>query len=77
VKLAIEESKGKWPNRKIGCLLSIGTGKPEVVSVSGNLASIADACAKLCTSCEQVDNEIYKDHPSNPYFRFSVDRGIP
>src|ERR1700722_1351836 len=79
-KLAIDESRDIWPNRQLGCLLSVGTGKLDVVSVSGNLASIAEACAKLQTSCEAIDNEIYKEftRSGNPplYFRFSVDRGL-
>jgi hypothetical protein len=79
-KLAIDESRDIWPNRQLGCLLSIGTGKLDVVSVSGNLASIAEACAKLQISCEAIDNEIYKEftRSGNPplYFRFSVDRGL-
>ena len=68
------------PNRQLGCLLSIGTGKPDVISVSGNLASIAEACVKLHTSCEAIDNELQKELTrsgnAHPYFRFSVDRGL-
>jgi hypothetical protein len=80
VKLAIDESKDIWPNRSLGCLLSIGTGKPDITSVTGNLASVAEACVKLHMSCEAVDDEVYKEfsRPGNsqPYFRFSVDRGL-
>jgi hypothetical protein len=84
VKLAIDESKDIWPNRDIGCLLSIGTGKPDVTNVSGNLVSIAQACFRLYTSCESVDDDAYRDFAritarsgnANPYFRFSVDRGL-
>ena len=80
VKLAIDESKDIWPNREIGCILSIGTGKPDITSVSGNLASIAEACVKLITNCEVVDDEVHKEfarrRAPDPYFRFSVDRGL-
>jgi hypothetical protein len=80
VKLAIDESKDIWPNRQLGCLLSVGTGKPDITAVKGNLASIAEACVKLHTSCEAVDDEVYKEFTrpgdAHPYFRFSVDRGL-
>jgi hypothetical protein len=80
VKLAIEESKDIWPNRKLGCLLSLGTGKPDVTAISGSLANIADAFVKLYTSCEAVDDEVHREFAradnDHPYFRFSVDRGL-
>ena len=80
VKLAIDESKDIWPNCRFRCVISIGTGKPDVTSVTGNLASIAKACIKLTTSCAAVDDETHKEFARrgdpNPYFRFSVDRGL-
>jgi len=58
VKLAIDESKDVWPNCHFRCIISIGTGIPDVTSVTGNLASIAKSMCQATTSCAVVDDEI-------------------
>ena len=79
-KLAIGESKDIWPNRPLGCLLSIGTGKPHIIPISGNIADIGQAVVRLYTSCEGVDNEVHKDLTRSGnidiYYRFSVNKGL-
>jgi len=82
-QIALDEVSQVFPGRPIGCFLSLGTGVSKIVSVKGNLAKIAEACVKLLTSCEIVANDVGKDFNKkasdgqmNPYFRFSVNRGM-
>lgn len=71
-----------FPDRPIGCFLSLGTGVPDVVAVKGSEVRIAEACKKILESCEGVENAVRREFrrdtegQTNPYFRFSVDRGL-
>jgi hypothetical protein len=82
-KLARQEVHNLFPGRRIGCFLSVGTGVAKVVSVSLGYAGIAKACARLITNCEIVEDNVRRDFDAetqrgeeNPYFRFSVSRGV-
>ena len=83
-KLARQEIRKIFPRRPIGCFLSIGTGLGKVVPVLGSYKGIAEACVKLITDCQIIDhdvdtefhNEPREDGQVNPYFRFSVEKGV-
>jgi len=78
-QLALEEISKIFPGRPIACFLSLGTGIPDVVRVKGNRSAIAVPAA----SCESVAMEVSevfcqetREGHANPYFRFSVGRGL-
>jgi patatin-like phospholipase/acyl hydrolase len=77
--LAVREAESLWPNRPVGCLLSIGTGSPSTIAVKGWIHELAKNFAALATECNRVHEMLehtYKNRPHSPYFRFSVVGGL-
>ena len=76
-KLLLKEVKEVFPNHQIGCLLSIGTGQAEVISIRepGFFQQIVptdviDALKAISTDCEATHNEmsLLFANSSNIYF---------
>ena len=72
----------EWRNQPIGCVLSLGTGAPQIKEVSGNLAKFLKHSVEMMTDSEKIADEfaISKDGQeladSQRYFRFSVIQGM-
>jgi hypothetical protein len=72
----------EWQNRKIGCLLSLGTGLARSRSVSSNLASFLKGALKMLTDAEDTAKVFSASafgrelvHTCR-YFRFNVPHGM-
>jgi len=86
---ALIEAARIWPDVKIGCLLSIGTGYQSQAQLKdfpfpkffGGLRSqyqVAKACVRISTDCERTANQTREDckRQNVPYFRFNVRQGL-
>lgn len=68
--------------KKIGCILSLGTGVPKISSVSGNLALFLRGSVDMMMNSEEVADDFLIEElgkelsNSNRYFRFNVPQGM-
>jgi predicted acylesterase/phospholipase RssA len=82
LRLLLTEAKDLWPSRDIACLVSIGTGRPNVEGIKPSLKALAETCRDMVTDADKVAQE-YKEEwqrrkpiQQEPYFRFTVQRGL-
>jgi len=75
--LVLEEANALFPGRKLGCLVSIGTGQGGVISVDEPKAMI-DTLKKIVTDCEATHETMLRLFTNFPdaYFRLNVDQGM-
>jgi len=86
VKYVVEEAKSLFPGRPISCVLSLGTGTAEVISLGQpdafqnmlpqnliGLLKMADECEEQSSAMEMQLRQ--KDNP-DIYFRLNVDEGL-
>lgn len=68
--------------RKIGCVLSLGTGFPSIQSISPSLLGFLRGAVSMMTDSQKVAEEFLKDErfeelrTSHRYFRFNVPQGM-
>jgi len=84
-KLVLKEAQVVFPTQPIGCLVSIGTGQAEVISIkpSGFFQQILptdviDALKAISTDCEAMHEDmlfLFANSP-NIYFRINVEQGM-
>ena len=82
VSILWDETKSIWSNRPIGCIVSIGTGKPAIGGVGKRGHDILKALVKMATDTEKTAREfktrisqmLETDRPK--YYRFNVERGL-
>jgi hypothetical protein len=76
-RLVLEEANALFPSRKLGCLVSIGTGQAGVISVEEPKAMI-DTLKKIVTDCEATHETMRRLFTNFPdaYFRLNVDQGM-
>jgi predicted acylesterase/phospholipase RssA len=83
--LLLEEANGLFPARQLGCLVSIGTGQAEVISIKKpgifqrivptNTIDVLKAIATDCEFTHQSMLGLFANSP-NTYFRLNVDQGM-
>jgi predicted acylesterase/phospholipase RssA len=83
--LLLDEAKDLFGARQIGCLVSIGTGQPEVISIKKPgifqrilPMDILNTLNLMATDCEATHQNMlnhFKDLP-NTYFRLNVEQGM-
>ncbi|KAG8746921.1 hypothetical protein FRC10_003092 [Ceratobasidium sp. 414] len=83
--LMLEEVSSIFPEREVGCVISVGTGQAQVVSIpksrriswNSSKDSIM-ALQRIATDCEQTAQVIEKRFLDTPniYFRFNVEQGL-
>ena len=72
----------EWKDKPIGCVLSLGTGAPQIKEVSGNLAKFLKGSVDIMTDSEKIADEFAISKggrelaDSRRYFRFSVIQGM-
>jgi len=84
VKYVISEAESAFPNRKISCLLSLGTGLPEVIGLDEPdsfqkmvPSKLIKVLKGIATDCEAASEDVEKDfHGTGTYFRLNVDAGL-
>ena len=81
----IAEAHTLWPDRKVACLISLGTGQASTISIPSStfftkvlplnvvaaLKSIATDCEKAATNCDRRF-----PGPDSVYSRFNVEQGM-
>jgi predicted acylesterase/phospholipase RssA len=75
-QLVLNEAQALFPNRRIGCLVSIGTGQLEVISLEE--PGLFDTLKAIATDCEATHEALFGffAHSPNTYFRLNVDQGM-
>lgn len=78
-EVALDEAAAIWPTSQIGSVLSIGTGRQPIVSLTGTWSTISRTCLKLIESSSIIDDRLLQRFGAifpQVYFRFDVDRGL-
>jgi patatin-like phospholipase/acyl hydrolase len=84
-KLVLKEAQVVFPTQQIGCLVSIGIGQAEVISIrtSGFFQQIVptdvnDALKAISTDCEATHEDMLLLFANSPniYFRINVEQGM-
>lgn len=81
IRPLMEEAGYIWPKRKIGCIVSIGTGVPECKDVGRKIKPLFETLKAMSVDTEKVAREFKADIRSkyleqNLYFRFNVQQGL-
>jgi predicted acylesterase/phospholipase RssA len=83
-KQLYQEAQQIWPNRKIGCIISLGTGMPRVLSMDNPTLRNSwwpkpwlDTLTRIATLCEKTHEDMRRTAELNGrYFRFNVQQGM-
>lgn len=76
-EVLIEEGQRLFPNCGRMCILSIGTGLGDVVTIKDSRLSIINALKQMATSSKKVAARLNNRFGDvGPYFRFNVDQGL-
>jgi hypothetical protein len=75
--LLLDETKEIFPDRELGCILSIGTGLDGVVSIRDTRRSILDALRVMASSSKKVADRLdSRFGDGSIYYRFDVRQGL-
>lgn len=66
----------RFDNQDFDCILSIGTGLNEAISLEDSRLSVLDALKKMATSSEAVHRRLRRRLLEGVHFRFDVVRGL-
>ncbi|KII90275.1 hypothetical protein PLICRDRAFT_698003 [Plicaturopsis crispa FD-325 SS-3] len=81
----IEEAHNLFPNRRHACIISIGAGKINTISISMPTflqtvvpTRVINAMVDIATDCEATAERMAKEYADIPnvYFRFNVEQGL-
>jgi hypothetical protein len=81
----LEEVGLLFPDRRVSCVISIGTGKKKIIDIPKPVLfqrvvpmDVINAVVGIATDCEVISEAMARrfQHVQNVYFRFSVDRGM-
>ena len=84
-RLLLDEAKGLFGARQIGCLVSIGAGQGEIISnkkpgVSQRIppTDVIDALNEIASDCEATHEAMFRLFANTPntYFRLNVEHGM-
>lgn len=76
-EVLIEEGQRLFPNRTQMCVLSIGTGLGDVVTIKDSRRSIIKALKQMATSTKKVAAKLHNRFGDvGQYYRFNVDQGL-
>ena len=84
VKYVISEAESAFPNCGISCLLSLGTGLPEVIGLDEPDAfqkmvpsKLIEVLKGIASDCEAASEDVAKDfQDKGTYFRLNVEAGL-
>ena len=84
--LMLTEMACVFPNARLACVLSFGTGKSETISIPKKRSltqrmlplDVITAIQKIATECESVHQMVEHrfSHTPDVYFRFNVEQGL-
>jgi hypothetical protein len=78
----MDEARHIWPNRDIGCIVSVGSGMLESKDIGSSLIPLFGSLKAIATDSEKVADEFREDirakHGVNQrvYFRLNVQHGL-
>ena len=84
-QLVLDEAHSLFPTRPFGCLVSIGTGRADVIRVERSgfchriiSATIVSTLRAMAQDCERTHQELLRRFANTPgqYFRLNVDNGL-
>jgi len=85
IKQVLQETELMFADRHISCIISIGTGQAETISIpkprwfqSVVPLYVVDAIRSICADCEESAQEATRrfEHIPGVYFRFNVEQGL-
>ena len=81
VRALMDEVTHIWPTRKVGCIVSIGTGIQPSSDVGKSLKPLLETLKIMATDTEQVAREFKEEFEARHkerkvYFRFNVQQGL-
>ena len=82
VEIVLQEAVSVWPDAisRIQCLVSIGTGVPDLADFGDNLKEVIETLKVIATETEQTEQRFFRNQGNlgigGHYFRFSVDKGL-
>lgn len=81
IRSLMDEVAHTWPERQIGCIVSIGTGVPESNDVGRNIQKLVQTLKEISVDTEKVAREVKEEmrlkYPNfDTYFRFNVQHGL-
>jgi hypothetical protein len=78
----IDEARHLWPNRDIGCIVSVGTGIPASRDIGRTIMPLFDSLKAMVVDSEKTADEFREDMKSKHgvnqkvYFRLNVQHGL-
>jgi predicted acylesterase/phospholipase RssA len=82
IRVLLDEVSQLWPQRAVGCLISIGAGRQDMVDVGKKAIDLVKTLVDMSTDTEQVEEEVAAEMSSKYgidqriYHRFNVDSGL-
>jgi len=85
INQVLEEAELMFPDRNIACIVSLGTGQAETISIPKPdwlqrviPLHVVNAMRKIATDCEESAEAAARrfEHTPGTYFRFNVDQGL-
>ncbi|KIM34548.1 hypothetical protein M408DRAFT_60069 [Serendipita vermifera MAFF 305830] len=79
-----QEAKAIWPGREIGCIISLGTGMPKVLSLENLTLKYSrwpkewfQVLERTATECDTAHQDMVRmKELKGKYFRFNVQQGL-
>ncbi|KAI0269331.1 acyl transferase/acyl hydrolase/lysophospholipase [Gloeopeniophorella convolvens] len=84
-KVMLEEAELVFPGRRVGCIVSIGTGQAKTIAIPkpgwiqrALPLDVVNALKAIATDCERTAEELARQFRESPdkYFRFNVEQGM-
>ncbi|KAI9775931.1 MAG: hypothetical protein M1839_000720 [Geoglossum umbratile] len=82
VEVVLDEAISIWPDAtlRIHCVVSIGTGVPDLKDFGDNLKEVVDTLKAISTETEETEKRFLKHHRNigigGRYFRYNVQHGL-
>ena len=82
VRILLQEARRVWSYETIrdslGCIVSIGSGKPLLHAIGNTTIQMAKSLVNLATDSEKEAESFLRDHPelAEQFFRFNVSHGL-
>jgi patatin-like phospholipase/acyl hydrolase len=75
-EILISEAEDVFAGESCDCIISIGTGLNDAISIEDSRLSILGALKKMAVDSDAVHRRLAKRLPEDVYFRFDVVRGL-
>ena len=82
IRALMDEKSHIWPDRQIGCIVSVGTGIPASRDVGRTIKPLFDKLKEMATDTEEIAREFAEEikykygAEQKMYYRFNVQQGL-